>query len=640
MMQNFPYPLRNRPELNLRHAIKSSIPEIRQLIALTIALYLSEQKSEVVYGRKDKTNILIQNEVLDKLSGYFSEQTEEFDEEFEEILNENPLFTAQIEPLQVALEIFLKLCKVKFTDGGAGSRERTGRDRYPKVLQFTTNAEIIRLAFQNNENDLKWILFDWITSAEVQEESPTSLQLKKLLTIFSEETQFRLRDDDDHEVFFQQEGIYQTLLEGHTVTAQDAHENVGPFRILKSFVSASLHPFLQGEKQSIISHKQFITNEKVDAEQLRKYAGLVGNYLDVIPKRTTVTLVEEDFDIPITDLHPSPLPDLPKNRILFGPPGSGKSHRIDKEYAKNHAQIRVTFHPDTDYHSFVGGYKPVSDADGSIRYNFVPQSFTNAYLSAWSQPERAIFLIIEEINRGNCAQIFGDLFQCLDRMDTGYSVYPVDADTDLAGFLKDEFKKSSVAAEQFARRSRMYKNIGEADYHKLILPPNLYLYATMNTSDQSLFPMDSAFKRRWDWEYVPIDYRDADKFTIDFDRSTQYSWGDFIRTVNARIYELNKSDDKQLGNRFVNPGDGKISLAVFKAKVMFYLWSEIYKNEIDSSDNIFITQPDPNKSDTKPFTFSELFEKNDDGTDTERVMTLLIGFMRQLGLEPISRSDE
>ncbi len=639
-MQNFPYPLRNRPELNLRHAIKSSIPEIRQLIALTIALYLSEQKSEVVYGKKDKTRILIEDQVAQNLSNYFSEQFEHFDGEFEEIFNENPLFTAQMEPLQVALELFLKLCKVKFTDGGAGSRERTGRDRYTKVLQFTTNAEIIRLAFQNSENDLKWILFDWIISPEAQEESPTSLQLKKLLTIFSEETQFRLRDDDEHEVLFQQEGVYQRLLEGHPVTAQDAHENVGPFRILKSFVSASLHPFLQGDRQSIISHKQFIINEKADTEQLQQYAGLVGNYLDVIPKRTTVMVSEEDVDPQKNEyLDPLSLPALPKNCILYGPPGSGKSHRIDEDYANGHAQIRVTFHPDSDYHSFVGGYKPVSDVDKVIHYTFVPQVFTNAYLSAWSQPERAIFLIIEEINRGNCAQIFGDLFQCLDRTDKGYSVYPVDADTDLADFLKEAFQKNPVAAEQFAQAVGHYKQVGSTDYQKLILPPNLYLYATMNTSDQSLFPMDSAFKRRWEWEYVPIDYVDAARFTIELDSEWRYSWAEFIRAVNAKIYDLNKSEDKQLGNRFVNPANDKISMTVFKSKVMFYLWSEIYKNETDSTDNIFITQPDPLKSETKAFTFSELFEKNPDGTDTGRVIELLTGFMQNLKVQPLPAPD-
>lgn len=539
-----------------------------------------------------------------------------------------------MEPLQVALELFLKLCKVHFLRGFAYSHERTGGTRYTKILYYSTNVEIIRLTFQNDSDNLKWTLFDWIISPESQQKSDASERLKRLLTIFSEETQFRLRNSDGREVFFQQEGIYQALLEGNTVTAQDTHENVGPFRILKSFVSESLHSFLQGDKQSVTSNKRFVIKDGIDTEQLAIYSGLVSNYLDVIPKRA-FKIIEDDLDfldngsIEITQF----LPDLARNRILYGPPGSGKSYQIDEIYANGHAQIRVTFHPDSDYNSFVGSYKPVSDADGNIHYNFIPQAFTNAYLSAWSQPERAVFLIVEEINRGNCAQIFGDLFQCLDRNANDYSVYPVDADTDLANYLRKAFNENPVAGEEFAREAGKHKNMGPTDFHKIILPRNLYLYATMNTSDQSLFPMDSAFKRRWDWEYVPIDYADADKFTIAFTDTQRYSWGEFIRTVNDRIYAHNQSEDKQLGNRFVNPAKGQISLLVFKSKVMFYLWSEIYKNETENPDNLFVAQLDPVRPDTVPFTFSKLFEKTADGDDSN--VDLLTGFMRQLGLEAL-----
>lgn len=609
-MSTYPYPIRNRPELNLRHAIKSSISELRQLVSLTVALYLSNLTSELEYSRKEQARILMGDEVFNRLAEYFAEQIESFDQdEFQDLVYQNPLFKAQMEPLQVALELFLKLCKVQFPDGSASSRERTGLDRYPKILRFTTNAEIIRLAFQDQEADLKWVLFDWLTSPEPQQETDLSERLKRLLTIFSEETQFRLREEDNNEVFFQQEGIYKAVLEGNAVVAQDAHENVGPFRILKSFVSDSLHPFLRGDRQSVISHKQFVANAKVDLAEFKEYAGLVHNYLDIIPKRTTLTIVEE----PISELTPVPLmssiPDLPRNKILFGAPGTGKSHAVDTIYAKDYAQIRITFHPDTEYHSFVGSYKPVSDAEGKIHYSFVPQAFTNAYLSAWKQPDRAIFLIVEEINRGNCAQIFGDLFQSLDRKANCYSVYPVDADTDLAGFLRTEFQHNHTAAEHFAQVSQQYRKIGPTDFHKIILPDNLYIYATMNTSDQSLFPMDSAFKRRWDWEYIPIELEPTDengnliKLTINLPIG-QYSWAKFLERVNKRIYKAKESEDKQLGFWFVKSANGEVSENDFVSKVLFYLWYEVFRNEPEYS--IF---PPTAGGTTEPFHYGLLFDK-------------------------------
>lgn len=203
--------------------------------------------------------------------------------------------------------------------------------------------------------------------------------------------------------------------------------------------------------------------------------------------------------------------------IYYGAPGTGKSHRIKEqlEGVSKENIFRITFHPDSDYSTFVGAYKPTRSQrplyglfgketvrlkDGEdlsediITYKFIPQAFLNAYMQAYRRPDENVYLIIEEINRGNCAQIFGDLFQLLDRDEYGVSEYTIKADADLKAFLEDEMGKDSDAIKD-----------GE-----LCLPSNLYIYATMNTSDQSLFPIDSAFKRRWDWEYEPIKYKNTD----------------------------------------------------------------------------------------------------------------------------------
>lgn len=285
-----------------------------------------------------------------------------------------------------------------------------------------------------------------------------------------------------------------------------------------------------------------------------------------------------------------------KNVIFYGSPGTGKSFTVESN-TSGHSKTRITFHPETDYQSFVGTYKPVMDGV-AIKYEFVPQAFTKAYCQAWLNPDKPHYLIIEEINRGNCAQIFGDLFQCLDRDETGKSKYEIDCDKDLADYLKKVFEGKGIVDD------------------KIILPANLFIYATMNTSDQSLFPMDSAFKRRWDWEFVPIDYDDAKQLTIEVDAATKYNWSNFIKNINPKIKELTGSEDKQLGNRFVNPTNKKITLDQFKSKVLFYLWSEIYKDEFGTQNSIFKYE---DNGEIKDFQFGELYDDN----STELVKSFL-----------------
>lgn len=310
------------------------------------------------------------------------------------------------------------------------------------------------------------------------------------------------------------------------------------------------------------------------------------------------------------------------NKIYFGSPGTGKSRELDIE-TKGFKRTRTTFHPETDYYSFVGSYKPVMDGV-NIKYEFIPQAFTKAYCNAWLNPKEPYFLIIEELNRGNCAQIFGDIFQCLDRDSSGQSEYGIDCDNDLAKYLKEKFEKDATPEVL-----EIYKQtIDSEDFDKIILPSNLYIYATMNTSDQSLFPMDSAFKRRWDMKFVPVDYEDANKLVIFVDEDTIYNWGNFISNINPKIKELTGSEDKQLGNRFINPSDGKITFEQFRSKVLFYLWSEIYKDEVGSLNSIFkyqILDEDPIE-----FQFGELFEEREDKISQ---LELFKGFMHFNGIE-------
>ena len=289
--------------------------------------------------------------------------------------------------------------------------------------------------------------------------------------------------------------------------------------------------------------------------------------------------------------------------IYYGCPGTGKSHtvkiiaegengeKIIKYDDGTNNIFRTTFHPDYDYATFVGCYKPVKEKDG-IDYKFIPQVFTNAYVCAYRHREDPIYLIIEEINRGNCAQIFGDLFQLLDRTN-GESDYAIKPDTELAKYLASQ----GVPSEE------------------LKLPDNLHIYATMNTSDQSLFPMDSAFKRRWAMEYMPINYtqKKASTFTIEV-AGQKYPWIKFLEMVNERIVNATDSEDKQMGEFFIK---GDVDEREFKNKVMFYLWNDVCKdlyNPRHVQGAFFLRVKDKLETEKNDyFTFAELFsDRNQD----------------------------
>ena len=344
------------------------------------------------------------------------------------------------------------------------------------------------------------------------------------------------------------------------------------------------------------------------------------NVFDPFCQKMNVTLVasvDRPTDADIKALITGLLDDTGLNEetlqvIYFGTPGCGKSHAVKEFVASNPGiEIRTTFHPDTDYASFVGAYKPTKDS-GGITYKFVPQAFTKAYCKAWKNPDTPVYLIIEEINRGNCAQIFGDLFQLLDR-DEGVSEYSVSPDTDLEAYLWTELVR--LDAGEVPGTDGIKNN-------KLTLPANLHILATMNTSDQSLFPMDSAFKRRWNWVYVPIDPdNEKSQFVITIG-DKKYAWKDFLVAANERIKNVSESEDKQMGNFFIKNNIGKDE---FISKVMFYLWSEICKDEYHARS--FFHYKDGNNDE---FSFNELFQK--DAAGVKKDVALLQGFMSFLGV--------
>lgn len=337
---------------------------------------------------------------------------------------------------------------------------------------------------------------------------------------------------------------------------------------------------------------------------------------------------------------------FPLQQIYYGAPGTGKSYEINN-FTKIYSTIRTTFHPDSDYSTFVGAYKPVMqkvdlrDLSGHIVegvqedrivYTFVKQAFLKAYLGAWQKYAKGgetaepQFLVIEEINRGNCAQIFGDLFQLLDRSDNGFSTYPIEADSD----LQNEIREAFADGGEYALENELdvddavdgyTSNYGKTlsddikNGRVLLLPNNLYIWATMNTSDQSLFPIDSAFKRRWDWRYVKI--ADAGK-GWKIKCGTEYcDWWTFVEEINKKIAKETSSDDKKLGYFFCKPdkNGNTISEDKFVGKVLFYLWNDVFK---DGDTSLFKVGEN-----TEEATF-EAFYNDDNTVNIEAIRKFLV----------------
>ena len=398
---------------------------------------------------------------------------------------------------------------------------------------------------------------------------------------------------------------------------------------------------LQDIIDSLYNNKEFMQYEKTGSYQ---YSNALKTYMRFLCAKEIFSNEAKKVKLPS---------NLTLQQIYYGAPGTGKSKTI-KDLTFGESVIRTTFHPDSDYASFVGTYKPITEEvtlrdcygkkvideetnevvkEERIAYKFIPQAFLEAYVEAWKKlgSSKKQYLIIEEINRGNCAQIFGDLFQLLDRNEYGFSDYPIVADKDMQKYLEKEF-----AGWEITNKDEINQLYGEANMvnlimkgERLVLPSNLYIWATMNTSDQSLFPIDSAFKRRWDWKYVPI-REGRDKETnakLNWYINTgdkQYNWWSFISKVNKLIGSLTNSEDKKLGYFFCKAKDGEIDADLFVSKVIFYLWNDVFK-DYGFDDKDFQDE------EGKILSFDRFYEDKNGKTNVD--ITIVEQFLENLGVE-------
>lgn len=267
--------------------------------------------------------------------------------------------------------------------------------------------------------------------------------------------------------------------------------------------------------------------------------------------------------------------------IYYGVPGSGKSHKID-EITKNLSEeqkIRVVFHPEYTNADFVGQILPCLTSDG-IEYRFKAGPFSRILKKAYQNPDKPHYLIIEEINRGNAAAIFGDLFQLLDRDSEGWSSYEIE-NLDINSFIRS---KDSTYSDAKIESSVNVGGYTWTENTGIRLPPNLSLLATMNTSDQNVFTLDNAFQRRWDMELVPNRCDDLTQMQAKISvKEKTITWESFQSKINEVIEEkgnesgFSSMEDKRLGCWFIKNNEGKIDPEKFANKVLKYLWDDAFK---------------------------------------------------------------
>lgn len=509
--------------------------------------------------------------------------------------------------------------------GKSATIERTGGNRYPKEIFFAGNMVSLDLILQGFSDEvLKKSLISWLNDKN-SESKDFERRVTSFLSLTTIYTQFKIRQDDDNELYFQTEGLYSAINTGITdLRINDVHEYVGPTRIYNNVLKEGLDPWLKLNSDGTLEFTNAINPTAATiSDIITTTLDISCVRIDSNNSKENVSSYENSSDVNET-----------AQTIYYGCPGAGKSYEVKKKTEGEHGEniiwykkdkdkdnnyikvenpsdkekktlfnniFRTTFHPDYDYATFVGCYKPVKNGN-DIDYQFIPQVFTNAYVTALKCPNDRIYLIIEEINRGNCAQIFGDLFQLLDRTN-GVSDYSIKPDTELAKYLKSQ----------------------DVPYEELRLPANLHIYATMNTSDQSLFPMDSAFKRRWAMEYKPIEYGNEKAVSFTFKvNEKEYSWVGFLQKVNYMILNATDSEDKQMGEFFIK---SSIEEKEFINKVMFYIWNDVCKDLYSSrriSPLYFMKIADPKDGERDYFTFADLYSPRNKNS------RLLEGFLAYL----------
>ncbi|MGL5656046.1 MAG: AAA family ATPase [Fusobacteriaceae bacterium] len=620
----YPNTEKNRQIRDLKLGIKSSIPNPLKLLSLVYLIWISnDKKTDIEYSREvieqKNTMIKFEEEVYKKLEEYLKNSGIKVDDQFREEIEKNGLFKHQYEALLVALELVWKILKIEFVKPLSGSIERTGGNRYSKKISFTRNIDIFHSLIRDIPNITK-ILYEFIfipTKTKIDSSNIHEMKLAYALTFIMEDSKYLLKDISGKDKIFSTEGIYE-ILEANRQSIVEVNSSVeakGALRILHSLLGDNLNCYLEIEtkfKEVKLRKSKFEDDKEIIPfgdyfKRLENYKDL-SNSVDIkynitenvaysIEEGNTIILQEKlgeiDYNLRLEDKYSY-------QRIIYGAPGTGKSNLLKLETIDIKKNIeRVTFYDGYTYGQFIGAYKPVpikSDCDlqnEDINYKYVAGPLFRQLIKAFKNSESDFILIIEEINRARADRVFGNIFQLLDRDGSGKSEYPVSLTEEQEKFLKENLGEK-IFTETIGMNNGLY------------LPSNLYIWATMNSADQGVYPMDSAFKRRWNFQYIGLD-ENADKFgkkDLKYfiqlykieeknENGTQVyqevEWNKFRKTINNALLNEKIPEDRLLAPFFVKPEDFDtenesdkqafwINNNIYESKILMYLFDDVLRH--------------------------------------------------------------
>ena len=534
-------------ELDLKLGIKSSLPHIKSTLALVVLLWeCADHPAELIYSQSNGDEIVISDEVDQRLIDYLADICEEEQIDAETLMvkiNQNQLLKSQMEALIVAFELVWKIARINFVESEKpASSERTGGKRFPKKLNYSVNIDIIHSVIVSNEAAYKRVLTAWM-GFDVDFDNECETILARLFTALSENAIFKLTDVDK-DVVFNQSSIYRKIIEkNEAVDINGDNEAKGSLRILKSLLSDNLNPYLKYNNGSISAAEP-------NTELLEDYQQRVDTFLRLSATKVIgMDCIDAENDGVDKSNFESKRLSSGTNVLLYGVPGSGKSWTIEHEYRKPDSKVvRLVFHPDYTYSDFIGQILPSVAENGQVSYKFTPGPFTTIMKDSYENPDKEFILIIEEINRGNAPAIFGEIFQLLDRKvevkdgyDDGFSI----------GTSEYGIKNTDIATV-------MYGKTREND--EIRIPSNLSIIGTMNTSDQNVFTLDTAFQRRWNMRLIENNFDNVDKEFANAEiLDTEVSWKNFCTEINDIIVgngvRMASAEDKRLGAYFVHLSD-------------------------------------------------------------------------------------